>query len=59
MIDIIWKYPKVPPETKPSDFPEDHTYKDARSEGREYEAQLTLEATGKHLKKPKPVWPIR
>lgn len=60
MIEIVWPDRKnVPPETAITDFPIDRTYHDARSEGREYEAQLTLEATGKPLKKPKSKKPLR
>lgn len=60
MIEIIWPDKKnVPPETIAADFPLDRTYHDARSEGREYEAQLQLEATGRPLQKPKSKKPIR
>lgn len=53
---IVWNKPRnVPSETKFTDFLPDQTYHNARDEGREYEAQLTLEATGKHLRMPKTI----
>lgn len=60
MIEIVWpKRKNVPSETTVNDFPITRTYWNARDEGREYEAQLQVEATGKPLKKPKAKKPLR